>query len=374
MADLEIVFMDAGQGDCTLIVYPDGSLMMVDCGSTKSGAEAFGPIKEVINRKFNDKKDFFLVLTHPDQDHYNLLRRLEVEKYIDGGGPTFIMYGGDIDLYRNNTHGENNFTYEFLKFYKEHGVAFPPDNTTNTKPDPLFSRANVKVTVLAANCTGNPAATAGDPKNINSIVLLVEYEGAKIFLMGDAFIETEQFIMRAFKKAGKLDRLRKQDGEHVVLKMGHHGSDTSTSQKWLKLIQPDVIVVSAGTRLFGPTGMPKATHLDATMDACPLEQDTGISQSYVVFDDNRMDDDDPDFIKRPATTKGIWTTCYDAVMELKKVKKKKKKKQQKVYLESGQTWYYGVGIPTNKKKKIPYHWFGYTGYDDDDQDDDQDDD
>src|SRR4029077_2314143 len=103
MADFQVIFMDAGQGDCTLIVYPDGSLTLVDCGSTKSGAEAFGEIKKVIKKNFDKKKpEFFcLVLTHPDEDHYNLLERIKIEEYLDGGGPGFIYYGGDIGLYRN---------------------------------------------------------------------------------------------------------------------------------------------------------------------------------------------------------------------------------------------------------------------------------
>ena len=348
MADFEVIFMDAGQGDCTLIVYPDGSITLVDCGSTKSGAQAFVEIKKVIDRKFQFHAGewFTMVLTHPDEDHYNLLQRLEVERYLNAGGPIAAFYGGDIELYQNKK--DNNYTYDLLKFMKDHEAAYSPLNTTSTQPEGLLSRAGVNVTIIAANCTGNPKATDGAKKNANSIVLLVEYKGTKIFLMGDAFVQTEQFIRRAFKKANALSRLKKQTGEHVVLKMGHHGSDTSTSEEWVKLIEPDVIVVSAGTKSFNGTGMPKETHLDATVAATTIEADTGIKQSYVVFDDNLMT---PEFAKRPATTKGIWTTCYDVTWD----------SSANGYFESGQTWYYGVEL--QGKKKIPGHWFGYTGYD-----------
>lgn len=350
MADFEVIFMDAGQGDCTLIVYPDGSLTLVDCGSTKSGAHALGPIKEVIDRKFSAKEFFTIVLTHPDEDHYNLLYKLDIEHYLNAGGPVAAYYGGDIELYRNAKDGKSenpngNFTYELLRHLRRNGAANVPD-TASVEPEGLLSRAGVNVTILAANCTGDPSATSGPKKNANSIVLLVEYQGAKIFLMGDAFVQTEQFITKAFKKANALARLKKQSGEHVVLKMGHHGSDTSTSTDWVKLIEPDVIVVSAGTKEFNGTGMPKETHLDATVAATTIEANTGITQSYVVFDDNV----DPKFVKRAATPKGIWTTCYDVEWQSK----------VKAYFESGQTWYYGVEL--NGKKKIPGHWYGYTGY------------
>jgi len=346
MADFEVIFMDAGQGDCTLVVYPDNTLMLVDCGSTKSGSEAFVEIKKVIDRHFNNKQDFNLVLTHPDEDHYNLLHKLELYHYVDAGGPVFIHYGGDINLYQNQK--ENNYTYQLLDHFQQYKLAMPPDNNTNTEPEILLSRAGVNVTILAANCTGKPASQNGQDKNSNSIVLLVEYQGAKIFLMGDAFVRTEQFIYDSFKSAGQLNRLRKQQGEQVVLKMGHHGSDTSTSAGWINLIQPEILVVSSGTKAFNGTGMPKESHLESTINATKLIADTGISQSYVVFDDNKKHPLDPSFVKRPNTTKGIWTTCYDAIWDPNNLK----------YFEAGQSWYYGA----EKGKKSMAHWYGYTGY------------
>src|SRR5215217_4372225 len=103
MPDFEVIFMDAGQGDCTLIVYPDNSLTLVDCGSTKSGKEAFAEIQKVLNRYL--EKNYNLVLTHPDQDHYNQLRFLADEDYHRElfpnditPRPSFghVYYGGDI--------------------------------------------------------------------------------------------------------------------------------------------------------------------------------------------------------------------------------------------------------------------------------------
>lgn len=368
MADFEVIFMDAGQGDCTLIVYPDGSLTLVDCGSTKSGTEALGQIRHAIDRKFQFKKTqwFTMVLTHPDADHYNLFHKLQVERYLDAGGPIAAYYGGDIELYRNKNDGKSrdnpdgNYTYELLRHLRRNHAAFPPSNTTSLEPDTLLSRAEVNVTILAANCTGDPSSKNGPKKNTNSIVLLVEYRGAKIFLMGDAFVQTEEFIYDAFNQANQLRRLRKQSGESVVLKMGHHGSDTSTSTGWVDLINPDVLVVSAGTKTFSGTGMPKESHLNRTIRHCPqLVQDTGINQSYVVYDDGIKK---PEFAKRPHTKKAIWTTCYDF-----------RKDSETNYFEAGQTWYYGVEIQNQNKKITPNHWYGYTGYETASNDDDDDD-
>ena len=343
MADFEVIFMDAGQGDCTLIVYPDGSLTLVDCGSTKSGAQALVEIKKVIDRYFNAKTFLSVVLTHPDEDHYNLLRTLDIERYLDKNVPFDFYYGGDVDLYSNLK--DKDYTWKLLTFLKEHDLASNPANSTSIEKDGMLSRAGVDVTILASNCTGDPN---GD-KNANSIVLLVEYQGAKIFLMGDAIAQTENFIINAFTKAGALHRLQKQQGEFVVLKVGHHGSETSSTDAWIKLLQPDIIVVSAGTKPFNGTGMPKETHLNKIISNTTLTTDTGITQSYVIYDTAQFP---PRFAKRPATKKGIWTTCYDVVWH----------DQPKAYFEAGQSWYFGVEL--TGKKLIPGHWFGYTGYED----------
>jgi beta-lactamase superfamily II metal-dependent hydrolase len=348
MAEFEIIFMDAGQGDCTLIGYPDGSLTLIDCGSTKSGSAALVEIKKVIDRKFKAKEFISVVLTHPDEDHYNLLRTLDLESYLDKGDAGFVVYyGGDIELYRNKK--DSNYTYNLLTYLQDGGAAGSPDNTTYTEKDGGLSRAGVDVTILAANCTGDPTSTDGPRKNTNSIVLLVEFMGSKIFLMGDAFVQTEQFIMAAYKKANALNRLRKQPGEHVILKMGHHGSETSTSKEWVQLLQPDIIVVSAGTKTFNGTGMPKETHLNATINATTIVPDTGINQTYVVYDTTLLPQV---FADRPATKRGVWTTCHHVAWDAK----------ANGYYEEGQTWYYGVDVVG--KKRIPNNWYGYTGYED----------
>lgn len=347
MADFEMVFMDAGQGDCTAILYPDGSMTLVDCGSTKSGSAAFVEIKKVIDQKFDAKQNFSLVLTHPDEDHYNLLSSLKIENYMDAGCPCDLHYGGDIELYRNQR--EDEYTYKLISHFADNYAAFVPDNSVNLQPDLLLSRAGVNVTILAGNCTGKPAAKDGPSKNTNSLVLLVEYLGAKVFLMGDAFVRTEQCIIEGFTKAGQLARLQKQPNEHVVLKMGHHGSDTSTSAAWMNLIKPEIVVVSSGTKSFNGKGMPTKAHLQSTVQ-CTTLTTTDINQSYVVFDEAFRGQSGKDFVTMPKTKNALWTTCYQADWEAANSR----------WFESGQSWYYGVE-QTGKKK--PLHWQGYTGYD-----------
>ena len=113
--------MDAGQGDCTLIVYPDRSLTLVDRGSTKSGDQAYQQIAIVLNNYLpkNANKIDTVVLTHPDEDHYNQLRKLFGGSNI----PTvdYVYYGGDVKLYKHAREG--NFTYNWLSGLKNNDRA-----------------------------------------------------------------------------------------------------------------------------------------------------------------------------------------------------------------------------------------------------------
>jgi beta-lactamase superfamily II metal-dependent hydrolase len=355
MADFEVIFMDAGQGDCTLIVYPDRSLTLVDCGSTKSGDEAYKQIAVVLDNYLphNNNEINTVVLTHPDEDHYNQLKKL-----FGGNKPPtigYVYYGGDINLYKHAR--EQNFTYKWLDHLSKNDKAGSPKNSTNFTPDPLLSRKGVNVTILAANITGKPKEKAGATKNSNSIVLLVEYQGSRLYMMGDAFIATEKFMMSIFESAWKLGSLKtnifaKADGDQSLLKMGHHGSDTSTGEDWVKLTKPDILMISSGTKRFSGKGMPTGDKVDATMKLATLTT-TGIQQSYVVFDPANRGKLGLDFTTRPKTKTAIWCTCFNVEW----------KNDTKRWFESGQTWYYGVTVDKKKNANV---WFGYTGYEEDD--------
>ena len=350
MADFEVIFMDSGQGDCTLIVYPDNTLTLIDCGSTKGGSGpdgAFAAIALVLERYLPNNKSTIdnLVLTHPDEDHYNQLRKLT--------GVTFMhaYFGGDISLYKNKRDG--NETYNLLKEMVDKKTASCPKNSISTKPDKKLSRAGVNVTILAANQTGVPGKDSSSYKNRNSIVLLVEYGGGKLFLMGDAFIANEKMIVAGFKKAKVLNQLKKGDDDQVVLKMGHHGSDSSSGAAWVKTISPQILMYSSATKRFSGTGMPKKTHLEATVKLCKLDNMGDINQTYVVFDEDQRKNRGKEFVALGPTNQSIWATCFEAEYKSKNDK----------YLEHGQTWYYGVS--KNKAKEFK-PWIGYTGYEDDD--------
>ena len=94
----------------------------------------------------------------------------------------------------------------------------------------------------------SPAKDYGDHNN-NSIVMKATVDGASVMFTGDAETPVESDILEAYP--GKLSA--------DVLKVGHHGSNTSSSKKFLKAVSPDIAVISVGEG--NSYGHPKETIL-----------------------------------------------------------------------------------------------------------------
>lgn len=324
-------FMDSGQGDCTLVIYPDGSMAVVDCGAMKNKDVAVKAIKGALERYLpQDKKVTNLVLTHADQDHYNMVDDL----FGSNGVATVeqVYYGAELDLYKNQK--ENDATYKWLKKHKKASV--PPNSFGGAKKDPHLSRPDVDVYILSCNSTGKPDREDSHGSNSNSIALLFVYKEIKVFLMGDATYDTEAFIMK-WCTQGNLDTLL-TDSKETVLKMGHHGSDSSSSEAWIKKIRPHKIFISSDTRSFGRygTGIPRITHLEEVITnsgrIVDLPQD--FKHPMVVYWDKDKGTDPyyGKFKVTPTTAKAVCTTLY----------KLDYNQTLTEFVATGGSWYYNI--------------------------------
>jgi beta-lactamase superfamily II metal-dependent hydrolase len=281
--DLIVMFLDAGQGDCTLVEFPDGKLMLVDCGSIKNGSVVLGGIMNVITSRAARNGNCIdrLVLTHADRDHYNLIPYLFTGPNALSVGK--IYYGGPLNLYSPISMGngkKNVPRFDVQKWLRSYGAnASPPPVTW--RPDEELSTVDVDVYVLAANWNlpGSPGAKrswTGDMKNRNCIVLMLQYNNAKVFLMADSTQPTEEYILRSAKSL--LPPVNSS-----ILKMGHHGSAKSSCDAWIKAIKPVSLFCSSDTRTYNSTGMPtqatieRVENLGRKLDSCG-------EHSYVVFD------------------------------------------------------------------------------------------
>lgn len=200
---MKISFFKVGQGDATLISLPNGQKMLIDGGPYEAG--------EVIIQKLIEKGIDHLdvvVGTHPDMDHI--------------GGLIPIIEQMPVSLVLDSGKTYSSFTYHtYRRNIKKRGIPF-----IRVKPGqhiPLDPHVSIQVLNNGKAKTEN---------NESSIVFKIRYGKADFLLMGDADVQTEKTIMKQYEVQAD------------VLKIGHHGSYTSTSESFLTKVNPQFAIIS----------------------------------------------------------------------------------------------------------------------------------
>ena len=207
--NLHVYFLDIGQGDSTLIVTPSGRQVLIDGGP--DGDVASQRLAEVLPS--GDRSLDLMVMTHLDSDHSHGL--LEVlDRYTVGAVLTGVYEEG------------NAMQGRWEQRLDLHAVA-PVEVRAGHS---ILLEEGVELEVL------NPPQERllGDSNN-DSVVLRLTYGETSVLLTGDIEEEAER-------------RLVNSDASlmSTVLKVGHHGSGTSTTQRFLNAVSPRIAVISAG--------------------------------------------------------------------------------------------------------------------------------
>lgn len=208
---MEVHFIDVGQADAIFIRLPDGQIMQIDAGKNNTGDE----ITEYIKSQGIEKIDY-LIGTHPHEDHIggldNVIKAFEI---------------GEIYMPRvSSSKTPTTKTYEdVLMAIKDKGKAI----TAPHAGDIIVQGENYKAEVFS------PKREDYDDLNEYSIIIKITYGDAKFLFMGDAEALNEREIVDAG-----------YDVNADVLKLGHHGSSTSSTEKFLKEVSPDYAVISCG--------------------------------------------------------------------------------------------------------------------------------
>ena len=327
--ELVVIYLCVGQGDCTLILFPDGkTTWMIDCGSRKKAQGTLNALINNLNALLSARGNCIdtLILTHPDEDHYNLLKKIITPCKIK---ITQIIYGGEANLYQNKN--ENNYTYLLLTKQKPSGTKVSSATDAIINANLLGhsqSIGNTSITYLSANFSQKveigkkrKRQPSGFNKNNTSIVFMLEYQSHKFLFMADAEKEVEDYILNAFKSSLS---------EKSILKLGHHGSDTSSTPEWIKATKPSYIIASAGTLLFNGTGMPKESKIKEIEQNDSCLSKNICSHSYVYFSPTK-----PLYRTSSDTLLGEFTTLYGAKEYTAKNKKMK-------YMGLGGSYFFSV--------------------------------
>lgn len=208
---LTVTVLDVGQGDCILLVSPSGKTMLVDAGPSGS----FGRIDAAIRESGAERLDA-VVATHPHEDHIGSMAAV-LGAYPVG---TFYTIADEqaTSWYAAMTAALDRSGCAVC--IVKAGMTIPWDDCCT-------------VTVLA------PIAYENEPVGMNdrSIVLHVRYGDTAVLLAGDAEETSETRMLNAFPKSML----------HAnVLKLGHHGSSSSTGPSFFLAVDPDFAVASCG--------------------------------------------------------------------------------------------------------------------------------
>ncbi len=206
--ELTVAFLDIGQGDSIFIETPNGNQILIDAGPNARVLSELGKVMP-----WYDKTIDMIIATHPDQDHIGgfveVLKRYKIEYELEPGVKSETQTSKVIHELIKKDSVKTYVARKGMKIELDDGVV---------------------ITILY------PDTDAYDMKtNDASIVARLTYGETEVMLTGDAPIKSEKEIL-AYKENIQSD----------ILKVGHHGSKTSTSMEFVKAVNPTYAVISSG--------------------------------------------------------------------------------------------------------------------------------
>jgi competence protein ComEC len=219
---LRVTALDVGQGDATLVDFPDGSLMLIDAGGFVGSPIDPGKtsVLPVLRARRRSRLDV-VVLSHPHPDHFGGLRSV-IEQ---------VSVGEFWDTGQGAAHGAGPDYARLRALLERRSVRV-------RGPAELCGKSLHRGPALLEVLAPCPSFQAERSANDNSFVLRVRYGIRAALLVGDAEREAEAELLRAAPERLHAD----------FLKVGHHGSRTSTSPQFLAAVRPTWATISCGVR------------------------------------------------------------------------------------------------------------------------------
>ena len=255
--ELLVHMLDVGQGDCIYIQLPDGKDMVIDCANYNDDKKYEDKTFDYLDTYITDDTVEYLMLTHCDSDHVyfmdELLERYQVEKLFM---PNVLAAPGTdtkskkelqdrIDVLDTSrfTDKDTIGTVTYAEFFIAALTEPNCEIVLNVDPDKNTNSIIIEETTyrLVFYC---PTQEYYDDSNLNSAerknaispIGILEYNGRRIMLTGDSNELNEPLVV---ERTGKIDC--------DVLKVGHHGSATSTLNPFLDAYTFEYAIISCNT-------------------------------------------------------------------------------------------------------------------------------
>jgi beta-lactamase superfamily II metal-dependent hydrolase len=243
---LEIHYINVQQGQCTLIIGPDGTTILYDAGEETKGTYEVVPYLQDLGITTSQALDY-MIASHHHTDHYRGLTEVidygyDVLNIYDNGSNTYNIYYQDyLDAAATTTAG---------------GVTVMPIGTVIN----LGNGATATCVAVNGSVIGDGAVPGGQAnENDRSICLLIQYGDFDFLVTGDlgggaddyectgrstTQVNMETPMVRAIMPAGS-NPLLSQYGVEIA-HVGHHGSESSTNSDYMNILTPEVACISVG--------------------------------------------------------------------------------------------------------------------------------
>lgn len=209
----------AKSGDCTLVVFPDGQTMMIDCGFTDCSDHVITLLKDLELRRLN-----YFVLSHTHIDHAGGMTALA--EYI------YSFEDGCIENYYRAEYISSQVEPAFLTRLKEQGAHI----VTDLKAGSRWQVGDVTIDVLNPLQDQMETFTGAEMEVNNlSVLMKVTYGESSYLTGGDIYRGHELELIDVYGDELKTD----------VAKAHHHGTHTSSSEEWLSAVSPKILFAPA---------------------------------------------------------------------------------------------------------------------------------
>ena len=228
---LEMTVIDIGQGDCIFLQFPDGQTMIMDAGSEFGSTNEYDQLTAHLTLRGIDSLDYVFI-THSDYDHIRYMqdifedyevKNIYMPRVADDMSATWTKTVAAIE--KETWTNESGETVDSEIYYTVGDFVIQGEDWTMNCHS-----------YLEDDYPSVKESSSAEVKNAVSPVCFLEYADRTIVLTGDSNERNEEYLL----ERGVLDK------DADVLKVGHHGSRTSTIQEFLNAVDCEYAVISYG--------------------------------------------------------------------------------------------------------------------------------